>query len=320
MWITKRAMQGIVALAIVGVALMACSFGGSNSVSSSGSSGSGSSSSTTRSGSSSTTTSGGSTTTASVTRCSQLAAFASAGTASLTAHFYPAIGVPAGSVGYIASKYETNGFQYRVINYCTPGQTIAGIRSAMSATFPASGYHQTPFFPLRGDPHASCGDPYCWSWGDAGPQYYAGLEVLSGEGNIGSVATYDIRLIIPPLSSGSVRIHAGDSFSLFTGTVLPSASGADFTLADIIHLFADGSDRIAAPIPGTDLNSVSYHQLAVLSYSGNFVNFSLPSGDNTTHIIPITEGSGTYVKVYFAPVSGDPTALQVHWVMYGTTF
>jgi hypothetical protein len=319
MQITQRTWQGIVALALVGMALMACSFGGSTG---SGTSSGSSSSSTTGGASSSTTTSGGGsmTTTTSITSCNQLAAFAGAGAATFASSLFPAVSFPAGSRGYIADHYETNGYQYRILNYCTNGSTVSAIRAHFATAFPAAGYANTSIFPLHGNPSSSCGDPYCWSFGDAGPQYYAGLEVLSGEGNIGSVATYDIRLIIPPLSRGSVTIHDGDSFSLFTGTVESSPSGADFTMHMGDQIFADGTTKMAGPLSGTNLDSVSYSQLAGLSYDGNFVIFSHPGYSNTSHIFPFTEGTGTYAKVIFSPVSGSPTSLQVHWVLYGTTF
>jgi hypothetical protein len=237
----------------------------------------------------------------------------------LTGTLFPAVAFPAGSVGYIADQYETSGYQYRIINYCTPNSTVSVIRTHFAAAFPAAGYAQTSTFPLHGNPSSACGDPYCWSFGDAGPQYYAGLEVLSGEGNIGTVVTYDIRLIIPPLSRGSVIIHDGDSFSLFTGTIESSSSGADFTMHSGTQIFADGTTTMANPISGSNLDNVSYSQLAGLSYSINFVNFTNPGYSNTTHIFPFDEG-GSYAKVYFANVSGSPTSLQVNWVLYGTTF
>jgi hypothetical protein len=156
---TRHIWQSIIGVFILGLTLAACT-GGTATVTVGG----GSSSISTTGSSSSTTSSAAATATPtsapSVAHCSDIAAFASAGAASLTTSTFPAIPFPSSTVGYVADNYETNGYQYRIINYCTPGNTVAGIRSYFASAFPMNGYANTAIFPLHGNPNSQCGDPY----------------------------------------------------------------------------------------------------------------------------------------------------------------
>jgi hypothetical protein len=313
---SRHLWHSTIGILLFGLALTACA-GGTDTLTVGSS---GSSSSTTSSGSSTTMTAATATPTSapSVARCSDIAAFASAGAASFTTSTFPAISFPASTVGYVADNYEMNGYQYRIINYCTPGNTVAGIRSYFASNFPMHGYSTTPTFPLHGDPHAMCGDPYCWVFQEAGPPFYAGLEFLSGEGVVGSVVTYDIRLIIVPISSGSVLIHDGNSFEFFTGQVVPS--GGDITMHGGYQIFCNGTVMAGGGINGTNLNAVTLNQLKGVAYNGNFLNFTVPGSENTSHIFPFKLDGSTWVKVIFGNVSGSPTSLWVNWVTYSATF
>lgn len=164
--------QSIIGISILGMILAACS-GGAATVSVSDSSSASTTSSTTSS--TTTTTAAATPTTApSVAHCSDIAAFAGAGAIGLSTSTFLPVPFPSGTVGYVSDNYETNGYQYRIINYCTPGNTVAGIRSYFTTAFTTNGYANTAIFPLHGNPNSMCGDPYCWVHQEAGPPFYAG--------------------------------------------------------------------------------------------------------------------------------------------------
>lgn len=121
-------------------------------------------------------------------RCPTLAGFGGAGAATTGSSHFASVPFLDHSISYLESRAEINGYQYRIVRLCTEYSFADAIRNFYATNAPAAGWTQTSIFPLRGDPSASCGDPYCWKLG-SGPTLYFGLEFLTGEGNNGSVVT-----------------------------------------------------------------------------------------------------------------------------------
>jgi hypothetical protein len=252
-------------------------------------------------------------------RCPTLAGYGSAGAATTGSSHFASVPFPGRSISFLEGHAETNGYQYRIVRLCTEDSNADAIRGFYATNAPAAGWAQTSIFPLRGDPSASCGDPYCWKRG-SGPTLYFGLEFLTGEGNNGSAVTYNLRLIIPPLSGGNEIVTAGNHVSLDTGAIIhePTSAG-DIAWGAGIQIAAVGSARFSpTSFPASspaDLATVSYAQLAGLSYTA--VNPPAPSIFDFK-VLPIKTNGGHLSKLL---VSGaGSSAIQIWWLTYAFGF
>lgn len=243
--------------------------------------------------------------------CAGVTGFSGASAAGVSAHF-PGITFLPGSLSTIAQTYETNGYQYQVVNLCTPGTTAEAIRAFFASSLPANGWTQTSTFPLRGDGGAACGDPYCWRIGGS-PTVFAGLEFLSGEGQHGSLVTYNLRLIIPPLCTLSTNLPpAPDPFDLDHCAL--TSSSVDVTMP------AAGAIALVATVPAqtgqvytSALADVTYAQLASATYGSATLTITTLPGDPGTMVAGVRSRSGHYAKVrILAGMGGFAVEMQTY--------
>ena len=252
------------------------------------------------------------------TSCAQATGFTTDPLASAGAHFTDVV-FPQFSVGHVDTTYDTNGYQYQVIDACSNSQTTGSIDSfyATNLITSVNGWVQTNIFPLRGDPNASCGDAYCWKK-DTGPTRYVGLEHVQDNGHI---ATFRLRVIIPPLSSGTATLHGTYFFNFDAGIQESSGSDVFWEQIDAVQrrLVAQGTAGLFNFAPATNFANVTYGQLAGVSYSASSINGSndstnhLPNGD----VFAVHTNGGHYTKVLVVTYGYD---LQLQWVTYAYTF
>jgi hypothetical protein len=252
-------------------------------------------------------------------RCPTLAGFGRAGAATTGSGHFASVPFPAHSISYLDNRPEINGYQYRLVRLCTENSDLTAIRSFYAKSAPAAGWTQTSIFPLRGDPSATCGDPYCWKRG-SGPTLYFGLEFLTGEGNNGSAVTYNLRLIIPPLSGGNEIVTAGNHVNLDTGAIIhePTSAG-DIAWDAAIQVTAVGSARFSpTSFPassGADLATVSHAQLVGLAYT--LINPPAPTIFDL-RVLPIKTNGGHLSKLIVG--GAGSSAIQIWWLTYAFGF
>ncbi len=252
-------------------------------------------------------------------RCPVIAGFGHAGAATTGSSHFASVPFPARSVSFLDNRPEINGYQYRLVNLCTERSTVDAIREFYAKSAPAAGWQQTNIFPLRGNPSASCGDPYCWKRG-IDPSLYFGLEFLTGEGNNGSAVTYNLRLIIPPLSGGTEIVTAGYHVNLDSGALIhePTSAG-DIAWDAGVQVSAAGSARFSpTSFPassGADLATVNRAQLVGLAYT--LVNPPSPSIFDL-RVLPIKTNGGHLGKLIVG--GAGSSAVQIWWLTYAYGF
>ena len=251
-----------------------------------------------------------------VTNCSQVSGFGSAVSISAGSHFTN-VSFQANTIGFIAQKFETNSYQFEIINACTKSTTVGAIHSYYASGLPSSGFAQSSTYPYNGNASAACGDPYCWFNASSHPSFQAGRYVsLEGVTAHGSVVTYSLRLSIAPI----VR----------TGIVIQGTYHYDFDLVSntdvwweqvtsTIRKMAPENGATVANIGVTNFANVTYAQLKGKSYSASPLDGNDDSSNQLVNgdVWAVHTDLGAYVKVLVTSYGHDMT---VTYVWYEYTF
>jgi hypothetical protein len=251
-----------------------------------------------------------------VTNCSQVSGFGSAVSISAGLHFSE-VNFQANTIGFIAQKFETNSYQFEIINACTKSTTVGAIHSYYASGLPSSGFAQSSTYPYNGNASAACGDPYCWFNASSHPSFQAGRYVsLESVTAHGSVVTYSLRLSIAPI----VR----------TGIVIQGTYHYDFDLVSntdvwweqvtsTIRKMAPENGATVANIGVTNFANVTYAQLKGKSYSTSPLDGNDDSSNQLVNgdVWAVHTDLGAYVKVLVTSYGHDMT---VTYVWYEYTF
>ncbi len=249
-----------------------------------------------------------------VTSCSQLSGFGSAGSISAGPHFSE-VSFHSNTVGFVAQKFETNNFQFEIINACTKSTTTSAIRSYYAGGLPTTGFVKSSTFPYKGNASSACGDPYCWYKDGSHPSFqarrYVSLENVTAHG---SVVSYSLRLSIAPI----VR----------TGVVIQGTYEYDFDLVsspDVWWQQVSSTVRKMTPEHGativnigvTNFTNVTLAQVKSKSFSttpldgNNDSSNQLVNGD----VWAVHTDLGSYAKVVVTSYNYDITITYV-WYEY----
>lgn len=250
-----------------------------------------------------------------VSNCSEIAQFSSAGSISTGSHFSE-VTFHANTVGFIAQKFETNSFQFEVINACTKSTTTSAIHAFYASGLPSTGFLSSSTFPYQGNASSACGDPYCWYKDGSHPSFqvrrYVSLEGVTAHG---SVVTYALRLSIAPITRSSIVIQGTYHY--------------DFDLVSNTDVWWDqvtSTERKMVPENGatianigvTKFANVTLSQLKGKSYStasldgNNDSSNQLVNGD----VWAVHTDLGSYVKVLVTSYGYNLTVTYV-WYEYG---
>ena len=249
-----------------------------------------------------------------VTNCSQVSGFGSAGSISAGLHFSD-VSFYANTIGFIAQKFETNNYQFEIINACTKSTTVGTIHSYYASGLPSSGFAQSSTYPYNGNASAACGDPYCWFNASSHPSFQAGRYVsLEGVTAHGSVVTYSLRLSIAPI----VR----------TGIIIQGTFHYDFDLVSntdvwweqitsTVRKMAPENGATIANIGVTNFTNVTYAQLKGKSYSTSPLDGNNDSSNQlvTGDVFAVHTDLGSYVKAVVTNYGYDITLTYV-WYEY----
>jgi hypothetical protein len=131
------------------------------------------------------------------------------------------VGFHSNTVGSIVQTFETNNYQFEIINACTKSTTASAIRAYYASGHPTKGFVQTSTFPYHGNASSACGDPYCWYKDASHPSFQVRRHVSLENVTVhGSVVSYSLRLSIAPIVRTGVVIQGTYhyDFDLVTNT------------------------------------------------------------------------------------------------------
>jgi hypothetical protein len=249
-----------------------------------------------------------------ITKCSQVSGFSTAGTISTGSHFSE-VSFHSNTVGFVAQKFETNNYQFEIINACTKSTTASAIRAYYASGLPTTGFLHISTFPYHGNASSACGDPYCWYKDGSHPSFqarrYVSLENVTVHG---SVVSYSLRLSIAPI----VR----------TGVVIQGTYHYDFDLVsntDVWWEQVTSTERKMAPENGatianigvTNFTNVTVAQLKGKSYSSSALDGNNDSSNQLVNgdVWAVHTDLGSYVKVVVTTYGYNLTVTYV-WYEY----
>jgi hypothetical protein len=241
-----------------------------------------------------------------LTTCAALPTFANASSATTNSRHFT-LPFIANSLSVSAGPdSETNGYQHRTLQLCTPNLTASNLPSALNNILVGSGWVSTASQPSPND--ADCG-PTCWkltmpaasaSSGGAYTQFVS----LGQAQTSGSVVTYPLELTIAPFTSGTHTISKSDPYFSFA---LTPASDIQFVAPGQIQLL---DAALYAPIPGNDF-AATYPQIQLLSYTNHQ---GTPIALKSNASIAFQGNAGVFAK--FLVLNSSDSAITFQWITY----
>ena len=161
-------------------------------------------------------------------RCQALSAFHGAGAATAPSAFGD-VPFPQNAVSTTPTHYGGGTGQFAITEFdvCAPDTSAANIDGFYATQMPSKGWTQSATYPYDAAAQSACGDPYCWSEGNA-PRFVS-LEMVKDAGT--GLTTYHLRLAAPPPApscgsgySASYSSQLGDSAdntTLYANILLP---------------------------------------------------------------------------------------------------